>query len=85
MSEPMKMLEALTLQGKLTHDGNPAMTWMISNVVCHRDVKDNIYPRKERDENKIDGAVAAIMALGRCLAGDRGASLDDFLNAPLIA
>ncbi|MBY0469117.1 MAG: terminase large subunit [Burkholderiaceae bacterium] len=69
MSEPMKMLEALTLQGKLTHDGNPAMTWMVSNVVCHRDAKDNIYPRKERDENKIDGAVAAIMALGRCLAG----------------
>lgn len=68
MSEPMKQLEALVLQGKLTHDGNPMMTWMISNVVCHRDVKDNIYPRKERDENKIDGPVAAIMALGRALA-----------------
>ena len=65
MSEPMKQLEALVLQGKLVHDGNPMMTWMISNVVCHRDVKDNIYPRKERDENKIDGPVAAIMALGR--------------------
>jgi phage terminase large subunit-like protein len=37
---------------------------MISNVVCHRDAKDNIYPRKEREENKIDGAVAAIAALG---------------------
>ena len=69
MSEPMKTLEALVLQGKLTHDGNPMMTWMISNVVCHRDAKDNIYPRKEREENKIDGPVAAIMALGRLLAG----------------
>nr|WP_286197223.1 terminase TerL endonuclease subunit [Variovorax boronicumulans] len=66
MSEPMKMLEALVLKpGKLVHDGNPVMTWMISNVVCHRDAKDNVYPRKERDQNKIDGAVAAIMALGR--------------------
>jgi len=69
MSEPMKQLEALVLQRKLTHDGNPVMTWMISNVVCHRDAKDNIYPRKEREENKIDGPVAAIMALGRWIAG----------------
>lgn len=68
MSEPMKTLEALVLTGKLVHDGNPAMTWMISNVVCHRDAKDNIYPRKERNENKIDGPVAAIMAVGRAIA-----------------
>ncbi|MBN9376476.1 MAG: NERD domain-containing protein [Cellulomonas sp.] len=61
----------LVLQGKLTHDGNPMMTWMVSNVVCHRDAKDNIYPRKERHENKIDGPVAGIMAIGRVLAGDQ--------------
>lgn len=71
MSEAMKTFEALVLQRKLTHDGNPVMTWMVSNVVCHRDVKDNIYPRKERDENKIDGPVAAIMALGRWIAGQQ--------------
>ncbi len=63
-SEPMKLLEALVLNGSLKHDGNPMMTWMISNVVCHRDAKSNIYPRKEREENKIDGPVAAIAALG---------------------
>ena len=67
-SEPMKQLEALVLQGKLVHDGNPVLTWMVSNVVCHRDAKDNIYPRKERNENKIDGAVALIMALARAIA-----------------
>jgi phage terminase large subunit-like protein len=37
-------------------------------VVCHRDQKDNIYPSKEREENKIDGVVALIMALGRQMA-----------------
>jgi phage terminase large subunit-like protein len=68
MSEPMKELERLVLSGELEHDGNPVMTWMISNVVCHRDAKDNIYPRKEKVENKIDGPVALIMALGRWLA-----------------
>ena len=64
-SEPMKNLEALTLQGKLLHDGDPVLTWMVSNVVAHLDAKDNIYPRKERPENKIDGVVALIMALNR--------------------
>jgi hypothetical protein len=64
-SEPMKELEALVLTGRFHHDGDPALAWMISNVVCHRDAKDNIYPRKERVENKIDGPVALIMALGR--------------------
>ena len=64
-SEPMKELEARILSGRLKHNGCPVLTWMISNVVCHRDQKDNIYPRRERVENKIDGAVAAIMAIGR--------------------
>lgn len=69
MSEPMKQFEALILSGKLTHDGNPMMSWMMSNVVCHLDIKDNIYPKKDRPQNKIDGPVASIMALGRCLNG----------------
>lgn len=68
-SEPMKSLEALVLQRKFAHGGDPILTWMVSNVVCHRDQKDNIYPRKERPENKIDGVVALLMALNRALLG----------------
>ncbi len=67
-SEPMKELEALVLQKRFIHNGDPILSWMVSNVVCHRDQKDNIYPRKEREENKIDGVVALIMALGRQMA-----------------
>lgn len=85
LSEPMKQLEALVLQRKLIHDGNPMMTWMVSNVVCHRDAKDNIYPRKERHENKIDGPVAAIMALGRWVVAREDDDLAGFLAAPVIA
>ena len=66
-SEPMKGLEALVLQRKLIHDGDPVLGWMASNVVAHLDAKDNIYPRKERPENKIDGIVALIMALSRAI------------------
>lgn len=62
-SEPMKELEALVLSGRFHHDGDPILSWMVSNVVCHRDHKGNIYPRKEREENKIDGVVALLMCL----------------------
>lgn len=64
MSEPMKQLEALILDRKLNHGGDKVLEWMISNVVAHIDKKDNIFPNKERAENKIDGVVALIMALG---------------------
>lgn len=66
-SEPMKELEALVLQQKLAHGHCPVLTWMASNVVAQLDKKDNIYPTKEQNENKIDGIVALIMALGRAL------------------
>jgi phage terminase large subunit-like protein len=70
MSEPMKTLEALTLEGRIRHNGDPVLTWMMSNVVAHLDAKDNIYPRKEFPENKIDAVVALIMALGRAIRSE---------------
>lgn len=66
-SEPMKMLDGLIRAGNIKHDGDPVMSWMIGNVTAKMDAKDNVYPRKERPENKIDGVVALIMALGRAL------------------
>ena len=66
-SEPMKTREALVLQKQLVHDNDPVMAWMVSNVVAHLDAKDNIYPRKESAENKIDGVVALITALSRMI------------------
>ena len=85
MSEPMKELEALTLQGRIHHNGDPVLTWMISNVVARLDAKENIYPKKEFPENKIDGAVALIMALGGALSleNQNDGDLDGFLNNPL--
>lgn len=83
-SEPMKQLEALVLDKKFHHNGDPVLSWMVSNVVCHTDAKDNIYPRKERHENKIDGVVALIMALSRAIAdNNEHGNLDDFLANPI--
>ena len=64
-SEPMKKLDELVASGQFEHQGDPVLAWMVSQVVCHYDAKDNIYPRKERPDNKIDGAVALIMGIGR--------------------
>ena len=66
-SEGMKTLEALVLTNKIRHNGNPMMTWMVSNTVYRPDEYENVRPRKERPENKIDGTVAAIMALSRAI------------------
>ena len=86
ISEPMKEMEALVLSQRWAHGDCPIMTWMISNVTATLDKKDNIYPNKERSENKIDGPVAAIMALARATVHDQGAgNLNDFLMDPIIA
>jgi phage terminase large subunit-like protein len=72
MSEPMKEVEARVLSRRLWHDGNPMMTWMMGNVAAKIDAKENIYPRKENDNDprcKIDGPVALITAMGRALSG----------------
>jgi phage terminase large subunit-like protein len=84
-SEPMKTLEAWVLQGKFEFSGDPVLTWMVSNVVCHHDAKDNIYPRKERVENKIDGVVALLIAINRYLAARNITNLDDIINSPISA
>ena len=69
-SDPMKSLEALVQDKRVNHDGNPVLRWMMGNVVAKLDAKDNIFPRKERYENKIDGVVALIMALGNATSGE---------------
>lgn len=83
-SEPMKTLQALVYQKRLHTDGNPVLEWMASNVVGHLDAKDNIYPRKEQQNNKIDGIVALIMAINRTIALDveNNAAIID--SGPLI-
>jgi len=63
-SEPMKETDKLILAERLHHDGNPVLTWCLSNVTAKEDAKENVFPRKERPESKIDGAVALIGAIG---------------------
>lgn len=73
-SEPMKELERMVVQQDADEQpapeiecmGSPTlddpMSWMVGNVVVQPDRNENVFPRKERAENKIDGPVAMIMA-----------------------
>ncbi len=70
MSEPMKQLDALIRSGGIKHSADPVATWSLANVVAKTDAKDNVYPRKAREENKIDPTVALIMALGRAILSE---------------
>ena len=88
LSEPMKTLEALVIDGRLFHNCNPIMTWMMGNVVARVDAKDNIFPRKEtgRQDLKIDGPVALIYGLAMCISpdDDDGGDFGDFLDDIIV-
>jgi len=71
MSEPMKELEAVIHANTIRHNGDPILAWMLSNVVKKQartggSVK-YYYPTKEKDDQKIDGIIALIMALSRAI------------------
>jgi phage terminase large subunit-like protein len=69
-NEPTKLLEALIKAGRIHHNGDPVLAWMMSNVIGHFDRKDNVFPVKDehqRGNNMTDGAIALIMALARAM------------------
>jgi phage terminase large subunit-like protein len=63
MSPPTKELMKLTLEKKLAHSGNPVLRWMMDNIFIRTDPAGNIKTDKGKSTEKIDGAVALIMAL----------------------
>lgn len=85
-SEPMKHLDGLIRSGLISHNGDPIMEWALSNVVAKVDRKDNVYPTKERNENKIDPAVALIMCVGRAIAAsESGYDFSGFIHDAVVA
>ncbi len=69
LSEPSKDLEARIVGKKVRHANNPVLRWCVSNAVVTRDPAGNIKPDKEKAVERIDGVVATVMALSRCIAG----------------
>jgi phage terminase large subunit-like protein len=85
LSEPTKELGAAMQANRLRHDGNPVLESCIGNVVGHYDARGNVHPRKARPEQKIDAAVALIMALGRAISGQaEEPDMSGFLADPMF-
>ena len=79
MSPPTKELMKLVLEQRIAHGGHPVLRWMMDNIFIRTDPAGNIKPDKEKSTEKIDGAVATIMALDRAIrcGNDNGASVYD--------
>ena len=67
MSPPIQELIKFTLEQKITHGGQPVPRWMMDNIYIRIDSAGNIKSDKEKSTEKIDGAVAMIMAPDRAL------------------
>jgi phage terminase large subunit-like protein len=79
-------IDAAMRAGRLRHDGNPVLECCLGNVVGKADRRGNLYPTKQRPDQKIDAAVALMMAIGRAMSEEHpNAVLDGFLSRPLFA
>ena len=67
MSAPAKEFARLTQAGQLGHGGHAVLRWMADNVMVRQDPAGNIKPDKSSSTARIDGIVAAIMAVGRAM------------------
>lgn len=67
MAAPMKDLERRLLGKKVHHGGNAVLRWMADNVAVKQDAAGNLKPDKAASQGKIDGVVALVMALDRCM------------------
>lgn len=66
-SAPSKEFERLVLSRRIAHGGNAPLRWMVNNVQVKMSAEGDIKPDKAKSREKIDGVVAAIMALDRAL------------------
>ncbi len=79
LSEPTKKFRELVLQGLLVHDGNPLLTWCVSNAYSIADTKENIMlsKRHKDDTQRIDLLAAIINALHRAMFAENERSVYD--------
>lgn len=67
ISEPTSNFKDDIKKGTVTHDGNPVMNWMVSNLTVLTDASGNIKPDKSHQTRKIDGCAAVINTYARSI------------------
>jgi len=78
MAPAIDALEISVLERKFKHDGNPCLTWCFSNAMVIADPAGNRKLDKSKTRFRIDGAVAAAMAIGLKSRSEVGINEDDF-------
>jgi len=63
LSHPSKELFRFVQKKVIAHNGHPILRWNFDNVMMKTDEQDNLKPDKRKSSERIDGAVATIMAL----------------------
>ncbi|MCX8962740.1 terminase large subunit [Erwinia psidii] len=71
-----KSLEVFVNRKVIRHNGDPVLAWAIGNVVMESDANANIKPNKKKSANKIDPAIAGLMAFGTWQAEHEDFSFD---------
>lgn len=84
LSEPTKHLGALVTGRTLVHGGHPMLRWMASNMVVRFDPNGNLAPDKGKATERIDGIVAAVMALTGLIASENGPSVYESRGALVL-
>ena len=77
MSPPTKELMRIVLEHKLCHGGHPVLRWNMDNAYVRTDPAGNLKLDKEKSTEKVDGAVALVMALDRAQRNLNGGSVYD--------
>ena len=85
MSPPTKELMKLVLEKRIAHGGHPVLSWMMDNIHVRTDPAGNIKPDKAKSTEKIDGAVALIMALDRAIRNESRFDLNEFSSIDTLA
>ena len=67
MSPPTKELMRLVLEHRLAHGGHPVLRWNMDNAFVRTDPAGNLKIDKQKSTEKVDGAVALVMALDRAM------------------
>ncbi len=77
MSNPTKDLMRLVLEKSIVHNGHPVLRWNMDNIFVRTDPAGNLKIDKEKSTEKVDGAVALVMALDRAEKSNNGGSVYD--------
>ena len=83
ISWPTKQFEKLVYEGKIKHDGNPVLRWMLAHCVIYQDPNENIKVHKGQShagKGRVDGIIASIMALGEMMTTDEDDGKNKYMD-----